>query len=60
MRIISIKNAQQAEYGDSRVTVEWLDGTTTNESMPGTVPESEFGSWLQGKHGGKLRCWRRR
>ena len=58
MRIISIKTAQETEYGSSRVTVEWLDGTTTEESVPGTVPENEFSVWIEKRHGGHVRCWR--
>ena len=58
MRIISIKTAQETEYGSSRVTVEWLDGTTTEESVPGTVPENEFSAWIENRHGGQGRCWR--
>ena len=59
MRIIEIKTARQAEFGDRHVTVEWLDGTTTEESVPGIVPQNQFASWLEKKRGGKLRCWRR-
>jgi hypothetical protein len=59
MRIISIKTAQEAEYGSRHVTVEWLDGSTTMEAVPGTVPRNRYGGWLERKRSAKLRCWRR-
>ena len=59
MRIICIKTAHEAEFGSRHVLVEWQDGSTTEVSVPGTMPQSQYAAWLEKKRGGKVRCWRR-
>ena len=58
MRIINIKTAEETEHGSRHVIVEWQDGSSTTESVPGTVPQHQYAAWLETKRGRKLKCWR--